>query len=75
MSIYDKIEEIRQMPEEKRIRYVWLAVAVCMFFLLIIWFFSSKELISERKDANFSNSENFLINENNKTDNSGGDKN
>jgi hypothetical protein len=35
-----KIEKIREKPEHIRLRYVWLAVAISMFFILIIWFLS-----------------------------------
>ena len=42
MDIYKKIEKIRQKPEKERLRYVWGAVAICMFFLIFIWFFSIK---------------------------------
>jgi hypothetical protein len=43
MSISNKIEEIRKKPEHIRMRYVWLAVAVSMFFILVIWVFSLEE--------------------------------
>lgn len=42
MSIADKIEEIRQKPEHIRMRYVWVMVAISMFFIIAIWFFSLK---------------------------------
>jgi hypothetical protein len=43
MSISDKINEIRQKPEHIRLRYVWAAVAVSMFFIVIVWLFSLQE--------------------------------
>lgn len=42
MGISNKIEEIRRKPEHIRLRYVWSLVAVSMFFIIIIWFFSLK---------------------------------
>jgi len=42
MSLQNKIEEIRKKPEHIRLRYVWALVAVSMFFIIIIWFFSLK---------------------------------
>ena len=42
MGLYEKVEEIRSKPEHIRIRYVWAMVAIVMFFVLIIWFFSLK---------------------------------
>ena len=40
MSIYDKIEQIRQKPEHIRVRYVWICVAISMVFVLGIWVLS-----------------------------------
>lgn len=42
MSLADKIEEIRQKPEEQRVRYVWFMVFISMVFVIFIWFFSFK---------------------------------
>jgi hypothetical protein len=42
MGIQNKIEEIRKKPEHIRLRYVWAMVAISMFFIIIIWFFSLK---------------------------------
>ncbi|MFA4817729.1 MAG: hypothetical protein WC608_03370 [Parcubacteria group bacterium] len=42
MSLQNKIEEIRRKPEHIRLRYVWAMVAISMFFIIIIWFFSLK---------------------------------
>lgn len=42
MSLQNKIEEIRKKPEHIRLRYVWAMVAISMFFIIIIWFFSLK---------------------------------
>ena len=44
--MFDKIErkvhDIRQEPLHIRIRYVWGAVAITMFFVLFIWILSMK---------------------------------
>ena len=42
MNINRKLEEIRQKPEHIRMRYVWGAVAVSMFLIILIWIFSFK---------------------------------
>jgi len=42
MNINKQIEKIKQKPDYIRERYVWLAVAICMTLLLIVWFFSLK---------------------------------
>lgn len=43
MNINKKIEELRKAPEHVRLRYVWIAVAITMFFVVIIWLFSIGE--------------------------------
>jgi Tfp pilus assembly protein PilO len=43
MDINKKIEEIRRKPEHIRMRYVWVAVAITMLFVFIIWIFSLQE--------------------------------
>lgn len=55
MGIQKKIEEIRQKPEQQRVRYVWMVVIVCMFFLVILWIFSVKDLFN-RENRNSSDS-------------------
>ena len=45
MDLNEKIKEIRNKPEYVRIRYVWGAVGVCMFFILALWIFSIKDTI------------------------------
>jgi len=44
--MFDKIEKkvhhIRQEPLHIRVRYVWVAVAITMFFVLFIWVLSMK---------------------------------
>lgn len=56
MNIQRKIEEIRQKPEHIRLRYTYAAVAVSMFFILILWFFSLSENIRKtRVDMNKQN--------------------
>ena len=51
MDINKKIEEIRQQPEHVRIRYVWIAVAVSMFFIILIWLFSLNESFKKTNPA------------------------
>ncbi|XLQ20563.1 MAG: hypothetical protein ACKUBY_02145 [Candidatus Moraniibacteriota bacterium] len=41
-KIEKKVEEVRQQPEEIRIRYVWGSVAITMFFVIFIWLLSMK---------------------------------
>ena len=43
MDLDKKIKEIRNKPEHIRVRYVWGAVGICMFFVLILWIFSIKD--------------------------------
>lgn len=38
----EKIEDIRKKPEHIRLYFVWVCVIVCMFFILMLWFFSKK---------------------------------
>ncbi|MFZ2192846.1 MAG: hypothetical protein WAV31_01260 [Candidatus Moraniibacteriota bacterium] len=40
MNIERKIEEIRKKPEHIRIRYIYGLIAISMFFILLLWFFS-----------------------------------
>jgi len=40
MNLQKKIEEIRQMPEHIRLRYVWGCVAVSMVVVFAVWIFS-----------------------------------
>jgi Na+/H+ antiporter NhaC len=40
LNIQKKIEAIRQKPEHIRMRYVWVMVAISMFFIIIIWLIS-----------------------------------
>ena len=40
MNIERKIEEIRRKPEHIRIRYIYGLMAISMFFILLLWFFS-----------------------------------
>ena len=44
MDINKKIDEIRNKPEHIRLRYVWGAMAVSMFFILILWIFSVRDI-------------------------------
>ena len=52
MNISKKIEEIRKKPEHVRLRYVWGAVVVSMFFIILIWVFSIKQNIKSSKENN-----------------------
>ncbi|EKE15645.1 MAG: hypothetical protein ACD_11C00116G0032 [uncultured bacterium] len=45
MGIQNKLEEIRKKPTHIRERYVWVSVALCMTFVITIWFFSAKEML------------------------------
>ena len=42
VNLTEKLENIRRKPEHIRLRYVWALVAISMFFIIIIWFFSLK---------------------------------
>ncbi len=42
-KIAEKIDEIRKKPEHIRVWYVWIAVFIVMFFVIIIWIFTLKE--------------------------------
>lgn len=55
MDINKKIEEIRQQPEHIRLRWVWGAVAVSMFFIIIVWIFSLSDSIGKIKSSNNNN--------------------
>lgn len=46
MSINRKLDEIRNKPEHIRVRYVWGIVAICMFFILVLWIFSVKDIFN-----------------------------
>lgn len=37
MSIFDKIEEIRQQPERVRLRWAWGLTAFSMVFVIVLW--------------------------------------
>lgn len=49
MNIRQKIEAIRKEPEHVRVRYVWILTGVCMFFVILIWIFSLKQLASQKQ--------------------------
>jgi hypothetical protein len=40
LNIEKKIEEIRRQPEHIRLRYIYSLVAISMFFIVLLWFFS-----------------------------------
>jgi heme exporter protein D len=50
MKISEKISQIRQQPEHIRLRYVWSAVAISMFFIIAIWIFSMGSLFRGGQD-------------------------
>jgi len=50
MNISEKIEAIRREPEHVRIWYVWVCVAISMFVVLILWFFSIASMFAEDKN-------------------------
>ncbi|MEF3692289.1 MAG: hypothetical protein V3574_04535 [Candidatus Moraniibacteriota bacterium] len=66
MSLVDKIEEIRQKPENERIRYVWGMVIVCMIIIFFVWIFSLKDLMN--RDQNKINSGSEILDNMEKTD-------
>lgn len=43
MDLNKKIEEIKQKPENIRLRYVWGLVSISMLFVITIWVLSVKE--------------------------------
>jgi hypothetical protein len=55
-QISDKIAQIRLEPEHVRLRWVWGAVAVSMFFVLAIWIFSIGSLFKGEKNSTDSKS-------------------
>ncbi len=52
MNIEKKIEEIRKSPEHIRERYVWIAVIICMLFVLGIWLVSFKTTFKSQEKEN-----------------------
>jgi len=50
MNIHTKIEEIRSKPEHQRLKYVWGAVAISMFFVVAIWILSVKISLQKNQD-------------------------
>lgn len=47
MDLERKIEEIRRQPEHIKNRYVYVSVAISMFFILLLWFFSLTDTIGK----------------------------
>ncbi len=45
MNIQRKLEEIRRKPEHIRLRYTYGAVAISMFFIILLWIFSLTDTI------------------------------
>ena len=57
MDIFKKIEEIKQKPEEERMKYVWFFVLISMFFIVIVWIFSMKSnMVNSKPEKNLSDS-------------------
>lgn len=52
MYLEKKIREIRNKPEHIRERYVWIAVGVCMLFIVSIWLLSLKTSLQQKKTDN-----------------------
>lgn len=50
MNINKKIEEIRMQPEHIRMRWVWGAVGISMFFIFIVWLFSLQALFAQNNE-------------------------
>jgi len=50
-NIWEKIEEIRQKPEEVRMRYVFLSLFISMLFVFGIWILSLEESVQNVKNA------------------------
>jgi len=51
VNLSEKIEEIRRQPEYMRMKYVWICVAVSMFVILVLWFFSIASMFAEEKNS------------------------
>jgi len=56
MNIHAKIEEIRNKPEQQRLKYVWGAVAISMFFVIAIWILSVKISLQRTPDQSLGQS-------------------
>lgn len=48
MSLADFIEKIQKKPRYIRIQVLWLAVFVCMFFIVSLWVVSMKSPLAEK---------------------------
>jgi len=48
----DKIESIRQKPENEKIKYVWIMVVISMFFVIFVWIFSLKDMMRGSGEIN-----------------------
>lgn len=59
MNINQKIEEIRRQPEHIRMRWVWGAVTVSMFFIFMLWLFSLQVMFQQETDTSGSDAQNF----------------
>lgn len=51
MSLFDKIDKIRQKPEHIRLRYVWICVAISMVLVMFIWLLSLKNRNYQVQDS------------------------
>jgi heme/copper-type cytochrome/quinol oxidase subunit 1 len=47
MNLQRKLAEIRRKPEHIRLRYTYAAVAISMFFIILLWFFSISSSIKK----------------------------
>lgn len=47
MSLIDFIQKIQRKPRYFRLQVLWLAVFICMFFIVSIWIVSLKHSLSD----------------------------
>lgn len=45
-------EKIKKKPEHIRIKYLWISVAICMFFISLIWLASLKRDVDKLRESN-----------------------
>ena len=63
MNIQKKLEEIRQKPEHIKLRYTYFSVAISMFFIIILWFFSIKSRQDDSLDPVLDSDQGNIINQ------------
>jgi uncharacterized coiled-coil DUF342 family protein len=47
MDLQRKLEEIRRKPDHVKLRYTYIAVAISMFFIILLWIFSLADTIKK----------------------------